>query len=292
MTTEIENALAGVQHEVQRRLGRCMLRLQQYEHLLKLLVGSMLVEGPPEHLDAIRDRQVGSVHKKNLGTLIGLFTNRHLTMESADPSIGPGKTAEGSELADEPWASINFTIAMPPERYAQTKAGLAELLELRNKLVHHFIEKYNLSEESECRAACDYLDDSYERIDGHFRNLSSLITVFEKYQAVISQLAQSDVFQNLFTQDFDLDDTICWTGSQIVDCLREAEKACTTDGWVLLNAAIGFISKKSPDQVPSGYGCRTWRQVLQRSGQFEIRRVAGSDGMVGQTWYRSRRTSL
>jgi len=34
----MENTVAALQHEVQRKLGRCILRLQQYERLLKAMV--------------------------------------------------------------------------------------------------------------------------------------------------------------------------------------------------------------------------------------------------------------
>lgn len=166
---------------------------------------------------------------------------------------------------------------------------MAELVALRNELVHHLIEKFCISDENGCRAASAYLDGCYERIDGHYRTLVSWVATLAECQAQVSEFLQSKAFEEAFVHGINPDGSICWSRSSIVECLREAEKACMADGWTALSAAVRFISKYSRDQVPSRYGCRTWRQVLQRSGEFEIRSVAGSGGAAGQTWYRSRR---
>lgn len=42
-----------LQRDVQRKLGRCLLRLQQYEILLKALVAHREISGPAEALQGI-----------------------------------------------------------------------------------------------------------------------------------------------------------------------------------------------------------------------------------------------
>lgn len=288
MTDSMENAVVPLQQEVQRKLGRCMLRLQQYERLLKALTGSMAVAGPPEELYAVRDRQVAEVRGRTLGVLVGAFTGSHMAVTSSGPQPEEDRMSGGSGPAGMPWASIGFKIAMSPERHAQTKAGLAELAELRNELVHHLIEKFSISGEDGCRAASAYLDDCYARIDAHCRTLGSWATAVNEGRARIAALAQSKSFGDALLHAMDRGGPVDLSGSRIVECLRDAEKTCMVEGWASLSAAVTFISRKSSDQFPSRYGCRTWRQVLQRSGQFEIRSTAGSAGMSGQTWYRSR----
>ena len=51
-----------LQRTVQRKLGRCMLQLQQYERLLKAMVAHSELSGPPERLQAIRDEKVACAH--------------------------------------------------------------------------------------------------------------------------------------------------------------------------------------------------------------------------------------
>lgn len=286
--TAVTMKLEELQYEVQRKSGRCMLRLQQYERLLKAMVAGMAVEGPIEQLPATRARQEAGVSDKSLGTLVRMFTSSHLT---SAPSEGVKADAEdsgsGCQSEDVPWASIRFNILMSPERYADTKSALAELVALRNDLVHHLVERFNISDESGCRAATAHLETCYEQIDEHCRRLKTWATSLAESQALAFSYVQSKAFEDMFVHGINDDGSVCWPRSTIVECLREAEADCQADGWMLLDAAICFISKEHRDQTPSRYGCRTWRQVLKKSGQFELRSAAGSNGTVGQTWYRS-----
>jgi hypothetical protein len=284
----MENVIAVLQHEVQRQLGRCMLRLQQYERLLKAMVAGMAVEGPPEKLQAVQDKQALNMRNRTLGTLVGMFTEQHLTAASADTQVGPdvGENANGPS-SETPWASICFTISMSPERHAQVKAGLVELVNLRNDLVHHLIERFDIFDADGCRAASSHLDSCYQRIDSHCQLLKAWASSLGESKARVSSLVQSKAFEDAFVHGINPDGSVCWPRSTIVKCLREAETACQVDGWTSLDSAITFILKENRDQMPSRNGCKTWRQVLKQSGQFEVRSVSGSNSQVGQTWYRS-----
>lgn len=284
----MENTVAALQHEVQRKLGRCMLRLQQYERLLKAMVAGMAVAGPPEQLQAVQERQALSIRNRTLGTLVGMFTEQHLTAASAGVQVGPdeGTDAKGKS-SDTPWASIRLTISMSPERHEQVKAGLVELVNLRNDLIHHLIERFDISDNDGCRAASSYLDSCYERIDGHCQVLKTWASSLDESRARVSALVQSKAFEDAFVHGINLDGSVCWSRSTIVECLRRAETACQVGGWAPLDVAIRLISKEHRDQMPSRYGCRTWRQVLKQSKQFEVRSVPGSSSGTGHVWYRS-----
>lgn len=43
-----------------------------------------------------------------------------------------------------------------------------------------------------------------------------------------------------------------------------------------------------PEQTPKQYGCRTWRQALQQSQMFDLRKDKPGDGHGTQVWYRSK----
>jgi hypothetical protein len=73
-TVDVDGVLKALQHEVQRKLGRCMLRLQQYERLLKTMVAGMAVKGPIERFQAAQDQKLADMRTKTLGTLVGMLT--------------------------------------------------------------------------------------------------------------------------------------------------------------------------------------------------------------------------
>lgn len=285
---DMYNEIEIFQHEVQRKLGRCMIRLQQYERLLKAMMASMALDGPLEQLQAARDRRVAYASDKSLGTLVRMFTGSHLTPASPEGEKEPGDTRVGGKSSAVAWASMRFNISMSPERHAQTKEALAELVELRNTLVHHLIEQFDISDERGCRDASIHLDGCYEQIDGHCKLLRTWATTLVESQALASSYLQSKAFEDMFVHGINEDGSVCWPRSTIVECLREAEAACQVDGWTSLDAAITFMLKENRDQIPSRYGCKTWRQILTKSGLFAVRTVAGSDGERGQIWYRSR----
>jgi hypothetical protein len=193
----MENAVAVLQHEVQRKLGRCMLRLQQYERLLKAMVYGMAIAGPPEQLQAMQDKQAVGMRNRTLGSLVGMFSDHHLT--SADVQVGPDEdTSADGRPFDASWASIRFTISMSPEWHAQTKACFVELVNRRNDLVHHLIERFDISDENGCRAASSHLDNCYERIDGHCQLLKTWATNLGESQALTLSFVQSKGFEDAF----------------------------------------------------------------------------------------------
>ena len=73
----------------------------------------------------------------------------------------------------------------------------------------------------------------------------------------------------------------------IVQRLCEAEAALAAGGWALLNDAIAYIHNVDRDEYPSKYNCNTWRQVLQRSGAFELEKQALRDRTGLWTAFRS-----
>lgn len=287
-TVDVDGVLKALQYEVQRKLGRCMLRLQQYERLLKTMVAGMAVKGPIERFQAAQDQKLADMRTKTLGTLVGMFTGNHLTVAFSDVEARPDyDTGSGIQSVDVAWASIRFNISMSPERYAQSKDGLAELVALRNDLVHHLIERFDIFNENGCRATVTHLDACYEKIDGHFERLKDWATSLAETQALASSFLQSKSFKDMFVHGINPDGSVCWARSTIVECLHKAETTCQVGGWTSLDAAIEFISKENRDEVPSRYGCKTWRQVLRKSGLFELRSIGGSVGNRGETLYRS-----
>lgn len=271
-----------LQRDVQRKLGRCLIRLQQYEILLKALVAHGDIAGSTAELQTVRDAQMASVQKKTLGTLVGEFKESHLTSTDDD------EDTEEPQGDGDIWFRFRFRVGLDTSQHQATSEALKELVDLRNELVHHFLQRFNIWEHQGCIDADAYLDASYETIDGHYLTLRGWAQGMERVQALTASFMSSPTFADLLVNGIAPDGTVEWPASGAVRCLREAETRFMTDGWTMLNTATAWIRAQHPDQQPQRYGCSSWRQVIHESRQFEIRRTVNQVQGCGEVWYRSR----
>lgn len=263
--------LAELQRAVQNKLGGCIWRLQQYERLLKAMVANTDLAGEPAQLQALRDARMASVHKTTLGGLVSLFTGGYLL---AEDESGPAQETDDKSPGDKLWFSFQQRMAMSAERLEAITAELKELVDLRNELVHHLLERFDLGQLDRCEAAVAYLDASRTTIDRHYQTLRTWAEQMDNARALAASFMNSDAFTDLLINGIAPDCQVHWPVSGIVSGLREAEQALAPSGgparWIELNAAIAWIAKQHPDQTPKRYGCSSWRQVLHESREFEV----------------------
>ena len=140
-----------LQREVQRLLGRCMLRLQQCEAVIKAVVVHYEFSGPASNLAAILEAKSDSMKKVSLGAAVGKLVGTYLVPEGQElPSDDGGPD-------DVMWFGFRAQFAMDAAEFAQTELRLREFVDLRNTLVHHFIEQFDLWSVTGCVAARDHL---------------------------------------------------------------------------------------------------------------------------------------
>ena len=278
--------LEDVQIEVQRKLGRCMLLLQQYERLMKAVLSSMAISGSLDQLPSSRDQRMAKIRTKTLGTLVKQFTGEHLTVMQGT-ELYKGEDSSSLPYTSGPRIDVRYSLGLSTKVYEETKAGLAELVDLRNELVHHLVEQFDLTTISGCCAASLHLDRCYERIEKNCQLLKTWATSIDEVQTKARSFFQSVEFENAFLHGVHPDGTVSWERSSVVEDLRSVESSCKVDGWTPLDAAIRLINSKDKSQVPTRYGCKTWRQLLQRSGQFESKTIAEPNGSGRRVWYRS-----
>lgn len=275
------------QHEVQRKLGRCLLRLQQYEVLLKSIAAHQTIEGPGNKLQAIRDEKVDDLRNKTLGHLVGILTGSYFTTDPSE-STESAPTASKGEVPSAGWFRIRSTIAMSQEGYAETVEQLREVVTLRNELVHHLIEKFNVWTLVGCRDATAYLDAAYLTIDSNYASLIALAKSMQDAHALMASFFASKAWEDFFVHGIAPEGTVDWPRTTVVALLREVASTSDRDGWTNLADAIAFITAKHSDHTPRRYGCSSWRHVLHESKLFDLRRDKSIDAAPGATWYRTR----
>jgi hypothetical protein len=293
-TPHIASAIE-VQREVQRKLGRCMIRIQQFELLMKAMLSSMAAEGTVEQLELALKKTAADVNGKSLGNLLtdyffaGYLVNADSVREKLDPAeeVEPSSPEAAAVDAGRPYFKYRFQIQMEPHELEREKAALIKFRNLRNDIVHHLLDKFNLGEALSCQAALAYLDESYEAIDEHFIRLKGWASSMNTTREASIAFMQSNAYLDFLVNGINPDGTVDWPASGVVKALRAAEAACATNGWTLLDSAIAWLRTDHADQTPAKYQCKTWKQVLERSKQFEIRAATDSVSNRGQTWFRS-----
>ena len=263
-------------------LGRCLLRLQQYEKLMKAIVAHHEISASGSPLESNQAERIADAANKTLGTLVGALLGTYVTSGDQDEVAEP----------DAPDNIISFkmkmSLRMSAEDFDTTQNDLKELVLLRNNLVHHFIDQHDLWSLDGCRGAQESLVAAYSRVDQHFEQLRGWAEHMDQARRLAAEFAQSDAFRDLVINGIAPDGSVDWPAAGIVRALREAADQLAVDEWTPVATAGRWIAERHPDQLPAKYGCSSWRQVVHESRLFDLRyrEVNGQRA----AWYRSKET--
>ncbi len=267
MATLPDDALKTPQREVQQLLGRCLVRLQQYERLMKAIVAHRELSGPAHALEAIQAKRIDDTARKTLGALVGDLLESYIVVDELDPF--ENATFNSSERAIQ--ISIRMKLGFPDADFAGIESGLKELVHLRNNLVHHFIDQHDLWSLDGCRGAKDALVAAYNSIDQHLDQLQKWAEPMQKARRQAAEFLDSDEGREFIENGIAPDGTVYWPTAGIVYALREAAGELAIDGWTSVEEASRRIAEREPEQLPAKYGCSSWQQVLHESRIFELR---------------------
>lgn len=224
------------QREVQRLLGRCLLRLQQYERLMKTIVAHHSLSGPAHALEKIRAARIDDASTKTLGTLVGQLLGSYVVAEGADTA----DDGTVNEPEDVPYFAMRIQLNLFAEDYIQTQCDLKELVLLRNNLVHHFIDQHDLWSIDGCLTARDALVSAYERIDKNFEQLRGWGTRMDEVRRQAAELVQSDAFYDFRLNGIAPDRTVHWPAAgncpRLARCSEGARRGrmdARYSGWAL-----------------------------------------------------------
>lgn len=272
--------LPQLQREVQRLLGRCLLRLQQCERLLKAMVAHQQLAGPATELAALRAKQVASVANQTLGQLMNQLLGNYLVIE--------GTEREAPDITLENVTFMNMTVhlSLSAPDYQRIQEDLKELVRLRNTLVHHFLEQHDLWSLSGCQEAYDVLNHANERVDRHLEQLQDWAERLDQIRTYLANFINSETGYDLLVDGIAPDGKVYWSYAGCVQALLAAAKALPVNGWTSVAAAERWIAQQHPEQLPRRYGCASWRQVIHESRLFDLsyREVIGQR----QACYRSK----
>jgi hypothetical protein len=230
---------------------------------------------------------------KTMGQLVGELTGKYFQPTLPEAGQSPPESDADADAEDDEHPAgffrVRMSVSMPPDAHAQLTGELQELVDLRNDLVHHFVEGQDLMSEEGCIAADMYLIDCYAEIDRHLVSLQGWAASMDETRLSVAAFITSTEYKDFLKAQ------LLPANSQreaalpgLIELLRTAEADQAKDGWTALNAAIALLRKAAPEETPSKYTFGSWRQVLHDARVFEVRRGPGEPGGAMETWYRSR----
>ncbi|WP_132038758.1 OST-HTH/LOTUS domain-containing protein [Iodobacter fluviatilis] len=252
-----------------------MLMLQYYERGLKALLAYSNFEvvqtdnGFRHNLDDNKE----SVRNKTLGQLVKQYTGGKMLLPKAE---GEEKVPE-SDAEDEPddgkiRMRFNSSVEVSSEEYERIKAQLSEMVEMRNGLVHHFIERFDLYNEASLTSAADYLDDCYTQVSAQHEALKVRLIALDKSRKILAELFNSTEYKDWFFRGLDPSGgrEHMWEQTPVVKALFEAEQKLAAEGWTKLNDAINYIRKHYPEDFPKRYRYKHWDQLIKATNLFDL----------------------
>lgn len=170
-----------------------MLRVQQYERLMKTVLANHQLTGTFEGLESERPERLAKVSFQTLGNLVKEFFESFLVPEGVEKNLA----WEAQAPRDRVSMTVSVRVVLSQSHWEETKKGIEELVAIRNDLVHHFIERFDVWTVEGCAAAVLHLERSYERIDAHFLQLRELAKMTESTRESFAALAQTPAFNDL-----------------------------------------------------------------------------------------------
>lgn len=273
-----------IQRDVQRLLGRCMVRIQQYEKALKVLLAHHEIAGVVESLVDQPAQRAEKLSGQTLGKLAKQLFESFVVPEGFERELLP----EDKTPTDRISVAHSFRMTLYPEQWAQTKSSIDEFVALRNELVHHFLSRFNIWEEQGCLGAMAYLEDSYRRIDARFQELRAWMMAMQKAREAMASFAKSETYHDWLVNGINPDGSFEWWQTGIVRALRTEVEALAGDNWIALEAVNTQMLAQHADQTPLKYRCTTWQQVLHESAEFDLEYRRESDTAPKKAWMRLR----
>lgn len=269
--------------DVQQKLGDFMLCVQRYEMQLKTLLIESTNSGTLEfELDNQRHRK-NLYAAKPMGFLFDEL-NRSYLREIGSIHQDPNISGSGNETLS---FKTSYFLELSPEQLTQTRIRLEGFKNLRNRIVHHLLEDFNLAIEEECNQAVLLLDEGLEAARRSYEELLRWTNAMLEAKNRLEAFVRGPHFGALL-HGIRPDGTVDWPNSTAVHLLQSQENTRSTGEMTRLDLAIDKIRICHPDQRPQIYGCKSWRQLIARSGQFDIKNIKGNLEQQGVTWYQSR----
>lgn len=161
------SSLAKNQELIYSWIGACLLTLQNCERLVRMILAGHEISGPLNDLSQSRELNQKALKGESLGTNVNSLFRSYFQKENSKErelkDVPKGITA--------PYVNIRVSVVLNDDDYRSFRKEMESLVQLRNKITHHFLEMFNIATQDGCEAALSYLKQSHEKICAHHATL-------------------------------------------------------------------------------------------------------------------------
>lgn len=278
-----QDELKSIKDEIARKVGVCVIRLQQYEVGLKRLVAVQEVSGTPTTLPINRAKRTKHFSNKTLGQVTSALLEGLLGPPQDDREVD----SERGEFK-EAFIRVTLRVPMTEQELQQAEERLSEFVERRNELVHHFTERFDLKGLKGCNEALSWLAQLHADIERQHQQLRGWADTIDQSSRQFAELLNAPGFDDLLYFGIIDGQPMNWPETTIVQQLKNVELAFAENGWTCLAKTIREFQSNWPELTPRKYRCSSWRHLLHESGLFEIQKRDPAGSGPTQIWFRSK----
>lgn len=269
-----DDPLEALKAELQRRVGRNLLRYQAIEQMMKFLLVnakvSITAQGPAP---AFLKRQE-AILRQTMGQLRDQYFRELLS--------DAGEVEDESMPTNVPRLTTTFHLDCGPgsDDLIRQQAAFASMVEDRNNLVHHFLSQKTLATAEQFQDAIDHLERQREKVIPLHDHLKSLVDALVAGRKQMAEFLASDEATRQFELHF-------LQQSRLVAVLFQASQVLgTAEGWLPLSTAGHVLRREATEDFQAmhqRYGHRTLKQLVIATELFEI-----NDEMLPSGGFRTR----
>lgn len=279
----VESDVSALRETLFRLLGKCLVQAQAVELLLKRLLAVRTFGGTVEELEEQLAARHADYKTNTLGTLVKEVLGSYLVSGSYEHPEAP-EAPPSSRM----YVHFHHVLTMSDERLVEMRQLFTALVSTRNDAVHHLAELFPLKTAEGLTHALEFLGGFERCLDEAWAEVKAWAEAHDKSRELAGQFMREPEFENLLFDGIYPDGSVNWEVAGIVRALRNAADALYPGNWTPLDAAVVWIRREAPLQIPSRYKCATYRQAIHESKAFEVKRECMADGST-HFLYRSKR---
>lgn len=245
--------------EIQRKIGRNLMRYQQLEQVLKYVVANAQFSGYVSELKQNISNKKESVKKQTMGKLIGQFVER------TDPAF-PENSNEYLDR-NEAHLAFDFKSVIDDKHYLATKERLSSLVSERNNLVHHLFPDLDLNSFDSCKKYDTKLDIEGDKVRIEFENTQRIAKSLHDMKNKMAQYLMSEEGEKAFMLSF-------LRQKRLVVLLADiAAQTKRDDGWTVMSSAAQLIKQHASYELASlhkGIEYKSLKSLMLKTEMFDF----------------------